>query len=383
MQRLVGFLWLFTCAVNVFSVADPRDRAIADRAVKLRNDFKSALLYVAPRVGLSESEINNLLGNLETMVPRENLLSEWRKSNKALTAVRIVSREDFPDMFELRDGILIIQKAPKGENISLTALYGADMTDPDGEKEMVKDSKRVARNSEWAYRFVMNRSRLIGGFNNDVATVKPIFLLKYTDEFPFRLRVYNDGIVYIMGDAVIEKLEIEARDNGVFGCDNITVEELVVDQRDNTVVTLRGKTASMDAVVDDTATLEAGEMRADIINMNLSRNDCKKVVVNPQKRLITIGRIKTGTFQSLNQNVKAEDGSVVWRNIKNMGGRVEKAIARPTRLLVFGAGYLTWKIVTIPFKFLGALGRRLSKARVGVGGSVGVGPVRVGAGVII
>ena len=383
MRTFIFLCYLLSFLLGASSVIDPRDRATADRAVKVRNDCDSAFAWVAPRVGWSEEAIGNMRENIKTMVPYENLLTKWRDSNKALGAIGVISKDDFPDMFELRDGMLIIQKAPKGENISLTALYAAGVTNPDDEKEAVKGTKDLARNSIWAYRFVMNRSRLIGGFNNDVSTVKPLFLLRYTDEFPFRLRVYNDSAVYIMGDAKIDKLEIEARDNGVFGCDNITVEELVVDQRDATTVTLKGTATSMDAVVDDSATLEAGELKARIINMNLSRNDCNKVVVNPQQRLIKIGKIKTGTFESINPSVLEEDGSVVWRNIKNMGGRLEKAVTRPTRLLVFGTGYLTWKIIQLPFKFLGVLGRRLSNAKVGVGGSIGVGPVKVGAGVII
>jgi|GEM_PF-4309721 len=375
--------------VDISPVGDPRHRATAERSVKLRQDFKDALNYAGPKLGLANNEVQNMLQNIDTMVPREGLLNPWRKSNSFLSHIPGVfggiDRDDFPSMLEMREGILIIMKAPRGENISLTAFYGNEITDQDTEQSTVKDSKDVARNSSWAYRFVF-KSRIKAGYKDDVATVKPIFLLKYTDQIPVHLRVYNDSMVYVMGECKIKKLEIIARETGVFACDNLAAEELLVDAADQSIVTLKGNAESMDAVVDNDAVLDAEHLVAQDINMNLSRGSCKSVVVNPTNRLIVIGKLDedcTGTFESANKNIVPKNGSVVWRNIKNMGNRLTKVTMVSTKAIVFGTGYLSWQIVKIPFKFLGAIGKRLSNAKVGVGGSVGVGPVRVGAGVLI
>ncbi len=368
--------------VVLASVADPRSQAVASRTVKLRADFKNALAAVGPKLGIAASDLQNMLSNLDTMVPREGLLNPWKKSNSTLNKLGITDKDELPSMFEVAEGILIIQKAPRGENTSLTAFYSNDVTDPDAEQDSAKDSVDLAQNSKWAYRFIM-RSRITAGFKGDIAAIKPIFILKYTNQIPAHLRINNDGMIYVMGDCVIKKLEVIARDTGTFGADNLRVEELLVDQRDQSYVELKGTAKSMDAVVDDDAELVAADLKADEINMNLSRESCKAVTVNPQKKLIVTGELETGVFNSINPSVQQEDGSVVWQNLKNMGSRLAKIPMVSAKAITFGAGYVSWKIVTIPFKFLGAIGKRLANAKVGVGGSVGVGPVRVGVGAMI
>lgn len=366
---------------------DPRQVAMSERAVKLRSDFKDALSDACPKLGISPDGLEDILSNLYTMAPREGLLNPWRQSNKYLHSlpenIGGVSRDEFPAMLEVREGILIIEKAKAGENISLTAFYSTDITDPEQEREAVKNSKDLARNSSWSYRFVF-RSRIKAGSNRDVTTMKPIFLLKYTNEIPQHIRVLNDAMVYIRGTLSLDQnLEVVTRKSGVFGADDLRLNELVIDQRNNSSVFLNGGAVKiMEAVVDDKASLLAGDLEADKIEMNLSRGSCKEVVVNPRSRLIVIGDLKRkqGTFTSVNPDVEEEDGSVLLRNLKNVGKGTASVVSRSVKAVSLGAGWITWKVVSLPFRMVGALFKRLAGARVGVGTSFGVGPMRVGVG---
>lgn len=391
MKRLLSLFFLcafFSLSGTLCAVADHRDKATDDRAVKLRRDFRTGLVEGCPKLGFSPSSTSSILDNLEVMVPREGLLGPWRKSNSVLSHLPGflggVDRDDFPDMIEMREGILIVQKAPEQENISLTAFYSAEITDQETEKETIKDAKDVARTSKWAYRFVF-RSRIKAGYSSEVTTVKPIFLLKYTDQIPVHIRVLNDSKVYIQGDCSIDKLEIIARDQGRFYADNLKVKELIVDQQDETKVELKGIAKTMDATVDDKSSLLADEFRVEEVKVNLSRGSCNQVRVHPTKRLIRIGELDKGkgTFTSVNRAVKEEDGSVVLRNIKNMGKRVGRVTFRSTKAISLGTGWISWQIIKLPYRFLKAVGKRIANAKVGVGASVGVGPVRVGGGVIL
>ena len=392
MKRLISIFFL--CALFSFSnglfaaVADHRDKATDDRAIKLRRDFRAGLIEGCPRLGFSPSSTNSILDNLEAMVPREGLLGDFRKSNSVLSHLPGflggVGRDDFPDMIEMREGILIIEKCPDQENISLTAFYSAEITDQETEKETIKAAKDVARTSKWAYRFVF-RSRIKAGYSDEVVTVKPIFLLKYRDQIPVHIRILNDSKVFIRGDCTIKKLEIIARDTGVLYADNLMVQELIVDQQDQTKVELKGTAKTMDLTVDDKSSFLGDGFKVAAAKVNLSRGSCKEVRVHPTKRLIRIGELDKGkgTFTSVNPSVTEEDGSVVLRNIKNMGKRVGRVTFRSVKAISLGTGWISWQIIKLPYRFLKAVGKRIANAKVGVGASIGVGPVKVGAGVLI
>jgi hypothetical protein len=393
MKNLLKLFCVISLVFTGFSVraasGDPRALATAARAVKLRGDFKDALLDAGPKLGLTPDDMRNILENLESMVPREGLLNPWRESNTYLkhlpNALGGVSKNEFPSVIKLCEGILIIEKAKTGENTSLTAFYSAEVTDVDAESQAAKDAKKLAKNSGWAYRFVMKSRLKVGSNGDDSVTVKPIYLLRYIDEMPKFIQIYNDAMMYIRGDCTLKQdMDITVRDSGVFGADNLNVKELVVNQRKNTMVNLRkGSAKLMEAVVDGKSSLLAEGFEADAIEMNLSRNHCREVVVNPKSKLVVIGKLKTGTFRSVNPAVKAEKGSVALQNIENMGERTEKAVVTSLKALTFGVGFMTWKIVAMPFKIIGSVLKRLSKAKVVVGGSMKVGPVNAGAGLII